>query len=263
MCLPWNHLSHMFHMFDQMQPGIHHSTVAKWCVRTCAPRTVYWQSDAILDPDPKNVLSPAGQCQFNEVVSVVMVRAENHLATSYPCRGRGLLSTSCKMPTGNITPTVSDSVPAMPFYNKPSLFKGFNTFSYGKSLFFLFLFFWLTRVTRLVMFASDRNKSAEPRPQCNFWELPSHVDKLVRVVPGGLTLRFPRMTAGMSSDRSQLISHTWQRRGVWGGPHSTSPLRKKATRNVSRTPKCPLVRYHHPGTEVMWERNLSPKWHLP
>lgn len=202
----------MFHMFDQMQPGIQHWTAAKWCVGTCAPRAVYWQSVAILDLDPKNVLSPAGQCQFNEVVSVVMVHGENHLATSYPCRGRGLLSTSCKMPTGNITSRVSDSVPTLPFYNKPSVFKGFNTFFYGKIVFVFFFLFLLPQATHPMMFASNCNKSAEPRPQCNFGERPSCVDELVRVVPGGLTLRFPRMTPGMSSDRSQLISHTWQRR---------------------------------------------------
>lgn len=94
-----------------------------------------------MDLDPKNVLSPAGQCQFNEVVSVVMVRAENHLATSYPCRGRGLLSTSWKTPTGNITPGVSDSVPALSFYNKRSVFKRLQHLLYGTSLFFGFVFF--------------------------------------------------------------------------------------------------------------------------
>lgn len=80
-----------------------------------------------MDLDPKNVLSPAGQCQFNELVSVVMVCAENHLATSYPCRGRGLLSTGCKMPTGNITPGVSDSVPTLPFLSQTCTFKSFDT----------------------------------------------------------------------------------------------------------------------------------------
>lgn len=51
---------------------------------------------SMLDLDPKNVLSSPGQCHFNEVVSVVMVHAENHLATSYPCHDRGLLSPAVK-----------------------------------------------------------------------------------------------------------------------------------------------------------------------
>lgn len=51
---------------------------------------------AILDLDPKNVLSSPGQCHFNEVDSVVMDDTENHLATSYPCHKKGLLSPAVK-----------------------------------------------------------------------------------------------------------------------------------------------------------------------
>lgn len=203
-----------------------------------------------MDLDPKNVLSPAGQCQFNEVVSVVMVRAENHLATSYPCHGRGLLSTSWKKPTGNITPRVSDSVPALSFYNKRSVFKGFNTFFMEHRCFF-FCFFLKSHGRHVpVTFASaetaQRNKSTERGDECHFGEPPSRVDELICVVPGGPTLRFPRIT-GRNEQRSVTAHISY----AAGGPHITSPLRKKATRNVSRTPECPLVRYHHPRAEVM------------
>lgn len=64
---------------------------------------------AILDLDPENVLSSPGQCHFNEVDSVVMVDTENHLATSYSESPQP----SCKIQTGNITPNVSDSLPAL------------------------------------------------------------------------------------------------------------------------------------------------------
>lgn len=62
---------------------------------------------AMSDLDPKNVLSPPGQCHFNEVDSVVMVDTENHLAVSYPCHKRGLLSPA--------VPNVPDSLPALSF----------------------------------------------------------------------------------------------------------------------------------------------------
>lgn len=101
-----------------------------------------------------------------------------------------------------------------------------------------------------VMFASaetaHRNKSTERGDECNFGEPPSRVDELICVVPGGPTLRFPRIT-GRNEQRSVTAHISY----AAGGPHITSPLRKKATRNVSRTPECPLVRYHHPRAEVM------------
>lgn len=62
---------------------------------------------AILDLDPKNVLSSPGQCHFNEVDSVVMVDTENHLAGPYPCHKRGLRSPAVA--------NVSDSLPALSF----------------------------------------------------------------------------------------------------------------------------------------------------
>lgn len=55
---------------------------------------------AILDLNPKNVLSSPGQCHFNEVDSVVMVDTQNHLATLYPCHKRGLLSPAVKYKQG-------------------------------------------------------------------------------------------------------------------------------------------------------------------
>lgn len=171
---------------------------------------------------------------------------------------------------GNITPRVSDSVPARSFYDKGSLFKGFNTFFMEDGC-FLFL---SSHATRPVMFASAESVinqasavtggtfreppsraeagRAEPSRAEPSRAGPGQADQPACVVPGGLTLGFPRITA--RNDQRSVTAHIScdGGRGVGGGDHTLlHRRRKKATRNASREPECPLVRYHHPRTEVM------------
>lgn len=42
------------------------------------------------------MLPSPGQCHFSEVVGVLMLDTENHLATLYPCHETGLLTPAVK-----------------------------------------------------------------------------------------------------------------------------------------------------------------------